>query len=211
MDIFASNPSAPLSTENVKARSKRELEKLDIRQLVELIKDEHRLAYAIMFQACLKSKSHACNVGRALLVVKNKVGYGSFGEWVSKNCGFGERMARVYVQIAKNYRHLKERENGTELPVSISALRAMITVPKKADPAGPPGGAKIKLSSSGKRAETRTNELIEELKAVLQNLWDNLEAVQFGDRVQPQLEDYLQRHKKRSIACRMPGKVMTSI
>jgi hypothetical protein len=74
---------------------------------------------------------HARQCGDALLAAKKIIPFGTFENWVTKNCKFSPRMARRYMTIANGWvkiLDLSKRTRASELPLDSLSLREALRI-----------------------------------------------------------------------------------
>ena len=86
-----------------------------------------REAHMACIEAAMKSVEEARRCGELLLQAKTQVDHGKWGAWIEANCGFANRTARMYMQIAERWSQLDEakRQRVAEMSVrqAVVALR----------------------------------------------------------------------------------------
>jgi hypothetical protein len=73
-------------------------------KLANTIRERHKKVCAAYRKACAAYRTavdDALEAGRALIEAKDKLGCGPFGRWIVQNCGFSQRTAQVYMQVAE--------------------------------------------------------------------------------------------------------------
>lgn len=86
-------------------------------ELVDLasrINESHRLAS----RTALSTLEHAKTCGELLQQAKDKVGHGSFGEWIAANCGFSPRTARMYLRVSSHWDRLRKTATVADLTMT---------------------------------------------------------------------------------------------
>src|ERR1051326_4295337 len=78
-------------------------------------------------EAARNSVEHARRCGELLIQAKTQVAHGEWGAWVEAHCGFADRTARMYMQIARRWPMLDEaiRQRVAEMSVrhAVEAIR----------------------------------------------------------------------------------------
>ncbi len=115
---------------------------------------------------------HARRCGELLTEAKTRIGHGGFLDWLGKNCRVGERQARNYMRVARNWPAIQAKsEPGSVLTVK-GALRLMDDrpdgKPTEAGPIQPEGDAERSLRVNGLFGlsdELRPDEHLERITA----------------------------------------------
>jgi hypothetical protein len=111
-------------------------------------------AHAQAEQAFLSGMNHALKVGELLLEVKTTIDHGRFNPWIKDNCDFSDRMARAYMQVARQFPGLPYEERQRVADMSLRGVLKLF-----ASPEGKP--RKIRIIKLG---EVGTADLIAELE-----------------------------------------------
>jgi hypothetical protein len=100
----AAGPPAPRRRSKRKTEPDRVPKTPELDALAQTIRERHKKVCAAYRKACAAYRTavdDALEAGRALIEAKVKLGHGPFGAWVERSCGFSERTAQVYMQVAK--------------------------------------------------------------------------------------------------------------
>lgn len=114
----------------------------DLQRLASQINESHGAAG----DAARSAIEHARQCGEYLIEAKAACGHGNFGRWLSENCHVGERQARKYMEVAREWDRLPKTEPGSDLTIR----EALALIHDEDEPAVPELSADFRYVCLGK-------------------------------------------------------------
>ncbi|MFZ2080452.1 MAG: DUF3102 domain-containing protein [Xanthobacteraceae bacterium] len=117
---------------------------------------------------------HAMAAGDLLIMAKQEIGHGPFGEWVERNCKMSYRTARSYMQLANNRNEIESNwQSSANLNLSVAGALRLISGPSKPkarSAAAQPRPGKVPAQFSG----TGFNRSDSKAVALMWTIWDRM-------------------------------------
>ena len=103
---------------------------ITLNDLVTQIKEAHDQVE----QAFTAAVGHALKAGELLLEAKSQLDHGEFESWIKDNFEFSNRMARIYMRVAREFIKLPDEERQRVADMSLRGVLKLLAPPRdKAD------------------------------------------------------------------------------
>src|SRR5947209_4796544 len=91
-----------------------------------------RAAHAQCNLHALAGLEHALAAGKLLIEAKDRVQHGEWGAWIEQHCGFSERLAQKYMQVARQVPKLDPANTPRVADLSLRGALELIASSAKA-------------------------------------------------------------------------------
>lgn len=101
-------------------------------QSLSVLADEINREHDLFEKSARQAIQSAQLIGNKLIEVKDSLPHGQFTGWIASNCKFGERMARNYMRVVKEWPRIEAAQNGNSVAVlGINEALRLVAEPKE--------------------------------------------------------------------------------